>query len=47
MTQNQQIIERDFYYKKEVTSSDILKFIAVSAGAHLAAYYYISCALLH
>ncbi len=43
MTQNQQIIERDFYYKKEVTSSDILKFIAVSAGALLAAYYYILC----
>lgn len=43
MTQNQQIIERDFYYEKKVTSSDILKFIAVSAGAHLAAYYYILC----
>ena len=43
MTQNQQIIERDFYYTKEVTSSDILKFIGVSAGAHLAAYYYILC----
>ena len=43
MTQNQQIIERDFYYKREVTSSDILKFIGVSAGAHLAAYYYILC----
>ncbi len=43
MTQNQQIIERDFYYKKEVTSSDILKFIGISIIANLVAYYYVLC----
>ena len=43
MTQNQQIIERDFYYQREVTASDSLKFLGVSLASQLAAYYYVLC----
>lgn len=43
MTQNEQIIKRDFYYQRDVTAVDRCKFAAVSLGAQLAAYYYILC----
>lgn len=43
MTQNQQIIERDFYYKKQVTASDILKYLGISLLSNFAAYYYVIC----
>ncbi len=43
MTQDQIIIQRDFYYQRTITVSDILKFIGVSFAVQFAAYYYIIC----
>ena len=43
MTQNQQIIERDFYYKKQVSASHTLKYLGISLLSNFAAYYYVVC----
>ncbi len=41
MTQEEQIIQRDFYSEKRVTLPDILKFIGISILSQTAAYYYV------
>lgn len=43
MTQNQQIIERDFYWTRQITVSDVLKFFGISMLSNFAAYYYVVC----
>lgn len=43
MTQNQQIIERDFYWTKHITASDSLKFFGISMLSNFMAYYYVVC----
>ncbi len=40
MNQHQLIIQRDFYYKREITAGDRIKFAAVSIFAHVAVYFY-------
>lgn len=43
MNQKQQVIERDFFYKRELTYTDRLKFTCVTLLANLLAYYYMMC----
>lgn len=40
MNQEQLILERDYYYKRDVTSSDQIRFATVTVAAHLVVYWY-------
>ena len=43
MNEKQFILERDFYYKREITYADQFKFLGVTLLAHFLAYYYMMC----
>lgn len=43
MNEKQYILERDFYYKREITYADRFKFLGVTLLAHFLAYYYMMC----
>ena len=43
MLQKQQVWERDFYYKREITSSDTLKFAGITLLSNLLTYYCMMC----
>lgn len=43
MNEKQYVLERDFYYKREITYADRFKFLGVTLLAHFLAYYYMMC----
>lgn len=43
MNQKHRIIERDFYYKRDITYTDIFKFAGITMLVNLLAYYYMMC----
>ena len=43
MSPNQQEIERDFYFKKEIVQSDTLKYAGITILANFMAYYLVFC----
>ena len=43
MNEKQYILERDFFYKREIMYADQFKFVAVTFLAHFIAYYYMMC----
>ena len=43
MNQKRQVIGRDFYYKREITYTDMLKFAGITVLANFLAYYAIMC----
>ena len=43
MKQQHQVIERDFYYKRDITLTDMVKFAGVTLLSNFLAYYYMIC----